>query len=92
MADVHVGCHKTMGPKTLHWAAAARVPLWTKEKGAGAWDFQRKAGNSHVDEKEQVGKLSLGHPGTMGPRRRSNQQAGRGDAPSWKQVFLPECP
>lgn len=89
MADVHLGAIRLWDPKTS-WAAATCIPLWTKEKGAGAWYFKSKASNSHVDEREQVCKLSLGHPEKMGPRGKFNQQAGLGDAPSFKQVFLPK--
>lgn len=39
------GAIRIWDPKTLHGAAAACTPLWTREKGAGAWDFKRKAGN-----------------------------------------------
>lgn len=50
-----------------HWAVEVYIPLWTKERVAGVWDFTGKVGNSQVDEKEQTcGKYILaGNNGTQ---------------------------
>lgn len=44
------GAERLRDPKMLHWAAAAYIPLWTKEEGTGAGDFKRKAGNLYIDD------------------------------------------
>lgn len=53
------------------------MPFWTKERGAGIWNFRGKLGNSWVDEKEQTFDkqiLARGHLETVGHRRESNKQ------------------
>lgn len=55
-------CHK-IGDLKTHWAVEVYMPFWTKEKGAGVWDFKKKAGRQHVN------KFLLGHPETMRNRR-----------------------
>ena len=51
-------------------------PLWTKEKEAQAWNFKGKVGNIQINRKSKhtVNKFLLGHPETLGHRRKFNKQ------------------